>query len=331
MAGSRRMLRAARLAGPLGAAALLVGLSACGGSPAPTGPPITSIAGLSPRQPSGGQPMRVLASTSIVADVARNVARDLAEVEFLLGPGSDPHGLALAPGDLQALQVADVVFLSGLGLEDELLAGLSPIDLPAPVVSVSEGIQPMRLPGQGDDSAGADPHVWLDPTNVMAWVENITTALSSVDPPNADQYERNAEFYLGELEELDHAIANVVSEIRPERRILVTDHAALQYFARRYGFAVLGSVLQTGSTQAEPSPRQLAELQSLIQDRQVPAIFVSADAPRALIDQLAADLRIEIHTLYLGSLSPPGGPAATYLELMMFNALTIQSGLSSDE
>lgn len=331
MASRTGIRRLVYRAGTLTVAAFLAGVSACQSAPAPASHAVTGIGDLSPVTGTNDEPVRVLASTSIVAEVAGNVGQELAIVEPLIGPGSDPHAAVFSPGDLQALQRADVVLLSGLGLEDELLAALSPVDLQAPVISISEGIQPHSLPAQGARAGRADPHVWLDPTNVMVWVRNITTAFSRLDPPNAGQYSSNAQLYLAELEELDHAIANAVSAIPPERRTLVTDHAALQHFAVRYEFTVLGSVLQADSTQAEPSPRQLAELQRSIEKHEVPAMFVSAGVRRTLIDQLAGDMEIAVYTLYLDSLTPPDGPAATYLDLMMYNARTIQSGLSSDE
>lgn len=317
-------------------------LSACGSAGGEFDQHLTSIEDLEPRHDPAGEPLRVVASTSIVADVARSVGGDLITLDVLLPPGSDPHGLDLVPSDLRLIEGADLVLVSGFGLEQSLLNAIDAAGLQIPIVSVSEGIVPLMLdPAHADDdhdeededehtadADNVDPHVWLDPHNVMIWADNIAAALGSLDPRNRGQYEERAAGYVRQLQELDRWIAQELEGIPATDRILVSDHASLGYFARRYDFRVLGAVIPAYSTQAEPAPQELAELGRLVDEHQVAALFIDAGANRSVTAALSQDLGIPVKILYEGSLSGPAGPAGTYIELMRYNAAAIRDALS---
>ena len=337
------MMRQSRLSFAFSLAAVLL-LAACGGgaSPAPrslaprsTGAVPVSAgatgeqanAGRDTRLPdmraanlAGGQKLRVLATTGIVGDVVKNVAGDLVELTALIGPGQDPHTYQPTPRDIAAIERANVVFINGFYLEEGLE---STIDAAAgkgsPVVSVSAGILPR---------AAGDPHVWFDPANVKVWTSNIAESLSALDPANAAAYQANAAAYARQLDELDAAIRAQAALIPTERRKLVTDHEALGYFADRYGFQVLGAVIPSVSTSAEPSVGDLAALVEVIRAQGVPAIFVGTTTNPKVAGLVARETGARVLPLHTGETGAPGSGAETYLGMMRGNVDTIVKGLT---
>jgi ABC-type Zn uptake system ZnuABC Zn-binding protein ZnuA len=175
---------------------------------------------------------------------------------------------------------------------------------------------------------GVDPHIWFDPVRVMVWVENAAHALSSLDANNQDLYETNAEAYLLELSELDAWIRDQVGDIPVDQRLLVTDHKSFTYFADRYGFTIIGAVIPAYSTSASSSAREIAELNDLITEHQVPAIFVGTTANSQLAESIAQDTGIEVVPLFTGSLGTEGGSADSYIGMMSTNVSAIVEALS---
>ena len=212
--------------------------------------------------------LRVVATTTFIADVLGRVAGEEVNLWTLLEPGQNPHSFQPTPRDMILVSEADIIFVNGLGLEeflDDLLAG---VDSSAPVVVVSDGISSLNN-GDHDlesdeeshqEHMGLDPHVWFDPNNVKVWVANITMTLVEHDPEKAEIYQSNAEAYLDALDQLDGWIQEQVDLIPPENRKLVTDHATLGYFAEEYGFTQTGAMIPAMTTEAETSGGQLAEL-----------------------------------------------------------------------
>jgi len=288
---------------------------------------------------AGGGKLQVVATTGIVGDVVKNVAGDRIELTTLIGPGQDPHTYQPTPRDIAAIETAHLVFLNGFHLEEGLE---STIDAAAgkgsPVVSVSVGIQPRpSSPDQGSsqtpdaqaqDHLAGDPHVWFDPANVKIWTENIEKSLSALDPSNAATYRANAAAYARHLEELDAAIRTQVALIPADRRKLVTDHEALGYFAARYGFQVLGAVIPSVSTSAEPSGGELAALVDVIRAEGVPAIFIGTTTNPKVADLVARETGAQVLSLHTGETGPAGSEAETYLGMMRANVDTIVKGLT---
>lgn len=268
-----------------------------------------------------GPKLRVVATTTIVGDVVHQIGGEAISLTVLLPPGADPHGYEPVPRDLAALAEADLIFINGAGLEARLEPFLQ--GARAPVIAVSAGLSLRRLAEEGEP----DPHVWFDPRNVLAWVGNIEAALSTADPANAPGYASNARAYEGALRELDAWILGQVAQVPQENRKLVTDHLFLGYFADRYGFEYVGAIFPGFSTLAEPSARELAELEEAILRSGVKAIFVGTTANPALAERLAADTGVKVIFLYTGSLSEPGGPADTYLKLMEYDVSAIVTAL----
>ncbi len=315
------------------------------------------------------EPLQVVATTSIIADVARAVGGELVEVSALLPPEADPHAYQPTPQDLIALETADVVLVNGFGLEaflNDLPQGIATVE----PVSVSEGITPLPVGGLDDDDAACimddehtdehaddhgnehtdehaddhahdhahddgtcDPHVWLSVQNVMVWVDNIAEVFSAADPDNAEAYAANAAAYREALVALDEEIQTLVERIPQEKRVLVVNHNFLTYFAEAYGFDVVGVVIEGASTLAEPSPRALADLLAVIEAYDAPAIFVEIGVNTRLAETLAQEAGIDVVALYSGALSDEDGPASTYVDYMRYNAQTIVNALAgtSDE
>ena len=275
--------------------------------------------------------LRIVATTSLVGDVLSRVAGGRIELRVLLPPGADPHSFQSTPQDAAAVAEAQLVFINGFGLEEALLETLASVAGTLPLISISDGIEPHELAGaEGElgEAGTADPHVWLDPTNVLVWVENARAGLTRVDPAGEAQYAANATAYQAELKELDGWIWGEVERIPAEKRTLVTDHDSLGYFAARYGFQIVGAVIPAYSTLAQPSAQEIAELEQTIARYKVPALFVGVGFNPALSERVAQDMGVALVPLYTDSLSGSEGPAATYLDLMHYTATAISEALS---
>lgn len=291
---------------------------------------------MSPAGLDGGRRLRVVATTNILGDVIANVGGDSIELTTLLPLGADPHGYQMTASDLQAIRQADVVFLNGLGLEESMYASLQQFVDQVPMVSASEGIEGLTFgggeEGQSEDAGNEhdiDPHVWMDPVQVVAWVENINRALNRLDPGQAEGYQASATAYINELGELDDWVQSQIESLPNQRRVLVTDHDNLGYFADRYGMQLVGAIVPAYSAAAEPSAQQLAQLQDTIQALGAPAIFVGTTVNPDLANQIADDLGIQVVPIYTGSLSESGGPASTYLQFMRYDVIMIVEALNS--
>jgi ABC-type Zn uptake system ZnuABC Zn-binding protein ZnuA len=300
-------------------------------------PYLTPLDALRPASLEPDEKLRVLATTSIVADAVAQVGGDQIEVHQLIPLGVDPHAFEPTPRDARALAEADIVFVNGFGLEAFMADLIQQAGSGVPVISVSEGIEPLpfegeeRVGGEGEGEQhehGADPHTWLDPNNVIRWTQNIETALGALDPGRAEAYTANGESYRSELAALDAQIREAVSRIPEENRKLVTDHDELGYFADEYGFTVVGTVIPGASSLADPSAAELTALLDRVRAQAVPAVFVSSVVNPALVEIFAADAGMRVAALYAHSLTAPDGPAPSYLELMRYNAETIAAALT---
>jgi len=269
---------------------------------------------------------QVVATTTFIGDVVRNVAGDAVDLKVLLEPGQNPHSYLTSPQDMVSISEADLIFANGFGLEeflDDMVEGGDVLDK---IVIVSEGIDALLVEKDHDHAISYDPHVWFDPGNVIIWVENITAVLIDMDPEKADHYQSNADAYLLELDDLISWIRVELEMIPDNRRILVSDHIVLGYFVRAFDFVQVGAVIPASTTEAETSGRQLAELIDTISDNQVRTIFVGVDFDPTLARQVADETGVELVTLYFGSLTD-GQPAGTYLDFIRYNVSAIKIAL----
>ena len=269
--------------------------------------------------------LKVLATTTIVGDVVSQVSGDYINLTILMPVGTDPHEFQPRPQDAAALADAQIIFSNGAGLESFLQPLLESTGSTGKLVEVSAGITLLPLPGS-DQSAG-DPHTWMDPNNVLIWTQNIAAALSAADPAHATNYQANSDVYASSLRDLDAWIRTEVTQIPPQNRLLVVDHAVLGYFATQYGFTQEGTITGSFSSEAAPSARELTALEDKIRQSGVKAVFVSEAVNQTLADQIAANTGIKSIWIYHAALTASTGPAASYLEFMRYNVNAIVEAL----
>lgn len=303
---------------------ILVLLTACSG---PTPTPTAS-------------PLKVVAVETFLADIAQQVAGDRVKVESLFPVDMDPHAYEPTPGDVARVAQSTVLILNGAGLEEGFLeALLQNAGGQQVVIEAAAGLTLRAAPEEHEHEQEAaageehhhhegDPHLWLDPLQVIHYVENIRDGLSQADPDGAALYAQNATAYIQELRALDAWIAEQVAQIPPERRLLVTNHESFGYFADRYGFQVLGAIIPSFSTDASPSAQQLAALVEQIKATGAPAVFLETGSNPQLAQQLAAETGIKVVSdLYTHSITGADGPAPTYLAMMRYNTAQIVAAL----
>lgn len=279
---------------------------------------------------AGGGAGDAVASTSVIADIAQQVAGDRFQVRSLIPRGADPHAFDPVPSDLRVVAGADVVLVNGAGLEGGLLDTLKAVVGDVPVVSVSSGLDSRTpQPGEPELAPGeTDPHFWLDPELVKTYVGNIAAAFTQADPDGGDVYAANATAFKAQLDELDAWIRRQVRRVRPADRQLVTDHLSYGYYADRYGFTVVGTVIPSATTGESPTARQLSELTATIRRTGAKAIFVEAGANPKLAEQIGAEAGVRVVTDLLDhSVTAADGPAPNYVAMMKHDTLVIVDAL----
>jgi ABC-type Zn uptake system ZnuABC Zn-binding protein ZnuA len=264
-------------------------------------------------------------SNTVLADLVVNVGGNAVRVRALTAAGADPHTFQPTPDSIKLLSQARVVFFNGAGLEEWWDKTIRSIKKPeVPVIELSKGLASIRMPGH-NPAERQDPHVWLDPNLVKAYVDKIRDGLSQADTPNAGAYAERAQAYKAKLDELDGWVRAEVEKVPAARRKIVTFHNAFQYFAIRYGLAVKGFVVV--SPGKEPSAKAMAELTRRITQEQIPAVFAEADFNPKMLEALAKDAGVKVVTnLYDGSLSS-GPPADTYINMMRHNVTQMVNAL----
>jgi ABC-type Zn uptake system ZnuABC Zn-binding protein ZnuA len=299
--------------------------------------------------------LRVVTSTTILLDFARNVAGDKAELSSIVPTDGDVHEFEPTPNDVKTLFDADLILVNGLGLEGFLDKLIKDSGTKARIVTLTDGI-PIRhfnqsadtpaqanmppgilgfgglyqcsVPKPGEASGECDPHAWQDPTNVILYALNIRDALIGADATNAATYRANTALYIARLQLLDAEIWQSVATIPPKNRVLVTNHDALGYFAARYRFKIVGVVLPGGGTASEPNPQDIAALVNAIKAQGVPAIFTENISNNKLASEIAAQTGIKVvQSLYTDALGTAGSPGETYLGMMRANARAITAAL----
>jgi len=309
---ARRPAAAAALPAAAALALLVAGCGTDGGAAAP------------------GQ-AKVVATTTQIGDFARAVGGDRADVVQLLKPNTDPHDYEPRPSDVRETANADVVLLNGDNLDRWMgdvveNAGGDPaiVDLGARV--------PVKVAGEseGPEASRYDPHWWHDPRNAQAAVTAIRDALTKANPDARDVYARNAAAYLARLRALDGGIAACMNRVAPAARKLVTDHDAFNYFARRYAITVVGAVIPSQTTQAQPSAGDVARLTRLIRREGVKAVFPESSINPKLAQAIARQTgATSDHTLYGDTLGPKGSSGATYLAMERANADAMVRGFTA--
>lgn len=279
---------------------------------------------------NGGKVVAV-ATTTQVGDFVGEVGGEAVEVEQLLQPNSDPHDYEPRPSDVQAVAEADVIYTSGDGLDEWIEEVVADSGTDAEIVDLG-AVAPVQLPGEGGEDSSYDPHWWHDPRNAEAAVTEIERTLAQADPSHKREFAANAAAYEKELKALDAGIAACIDSVPAARRKLVTDHDAFNYFANRYGLEIVGAVIPSQTTQAQPSAKELSELADTIEAEGVKAIYpessVSSKVANAIADQTGASAE---YSLYGDTLGPEGSAGATYVGMEEANAEAVVRGLTGGE
>jgi ABC-type Zn uptake system ZnuABC Zn-binding protein ZnuA len=282
-------------------------------------------------KPAASQPqgIKVLAAESFIADIAQNVAGDRVKVDTLMPIGMDPHAFEPVPSDVAKIANSRVVIING-GIEGWLEKLIKNAGGDHYVIEASAGLV-SRTSREGEvipDETGGDPHFWLDPISVIHYVENIRDGLTVVDPEGKDVYSKNADEYITRLKELDATLHEQTQTIPVEKRLIVTNHESFGYFADRYGFTIIGTIIPSVSTDASPSAQQLARLVDHIKSTGAPAIFLETGTNPQLADQIAKETGVKVVTdLYTHSVTDTNGKAPTYIDMMKYNMSKIVENL----
>jgi zinc/manganese transport system substrate-binding protein len=271
--------------------------------------------------------LRGVATFSILGDFVRNVGGDRLQLTTLVGPNGDVHVYAPTPADVKTIAAANIVFLNGLGLEgwvDRLIAASA---THAAIAVASRGVKP-RSGETGHDRVASDPHAWQSVANAKIYVGNICDGLIATDPGGENVYKANAAAYIAALDKLDAEIKAAIEAIPPAPRKVITTHTAFGYFSDAYGIEFIAP--EGLSTDADPSARDIAKLIEQIRREKIPALFIENVTDSRLLQRIAAETGVRIGgTLYSDALSPPDGPAATYIDMMRSNVRELTRALLS--
>ncbi len=269
------------------------------------------------------QGIRVVAAETWLADIAQNVAGKRVHVDSLLTPGIDPHEYQPAPQDAIKIAQANVLIVNGLDYETWLASSLAAAGGQRQLIVASNRLQPQQAPNEA-----VDPHMWMNPLNVVQYVKNIRDGLIQADPGGRSTYSANADAYISKLQQLDTAIKSQVAQVPASRRLLVTNHDSLGYFAAAYGFTVVGAVVPSVTNESSPSAAQMAGLIDTVKRTGAPAIFLDPSENPGLANQIASATSAKVVTdLYVETLSGPSGPAGTYVEMLKHDTSVIVEAL----
>jgi zinc/manganese transport system substrate-binding protein len=306
----------------------------------------------------------VVATFSILGDMVARVGGDRIELTTLVGPGGDAHVYSPTTTDARKLAAAQLVFINGMGFEGWLERLVKASGSKAELVTASRGVEAIDFEGSpeqahdhshdhahdhdkkhahADDHAhgeaghdhgdhahhhdGDDPHAWQSVANARVYVGNIRDALAKADPEGKAAYDKNAEVYLAELDRLDADVKAAVAKIPQDQRTVITSHDAFGYFAGAYGLRFLAP--QGVTTESEASAKDVARLIEQIREAKVSAVFVENISDERLIRQIASETGARLGgALYSDALSPPDGPAGTYIDMIRHNIKTLSEALS---
>jgi len=278
--------------------------------------------------------LRVVATTGMIADAARELGGDLVEVQALMGPGVDPHAYRQTRTDIVAASNADLVLWNGLYLEAQMEAFLLDLGTERPVVPVGETVPKNLLIGSEDYEGRYDPHLWMNPNLWSRVVVSIRDALIEARPAGAATFTANADAHLETLQALARYTTNVLSSVPPESRILLTSHDAFNYFGNAYGFEVVG--IQGISTESEAGLQRIAELVEMLIERDIRAVFVETSVSDRNIRALIEGAGAQGHEVVVGgelfsdAMGEPGTYEGTYVGMIDHNATTIARALGGD-
>jgi ABC-type Zn uptake system ZnuABC Zn-binding protein ZnuA len=271
----------------------------------------------------GGGRLRVVATTTQVADLAANVGGDRVQVTSLLKPGIDPHDYEPSPADIDAIAHADLVLENGVGLEAWLGDTIDSSGFDGPVVDTSQGVRLRMVGGAGD------PHIWQNPRNAERMAADIERGLAAAEPSAATIFQANLAAYTRQLQALDSEVQRQIDSLANKK--LVTNHDAFGSYIDRYGLQLVGSVIPSFDTSAELSGRDIRDLVAKIKATRAKAIFSETSLPPRTAETIGREAGVKVVTgedaLYGDTLGPRGSDGDTYIKMIRHNTRTIVSNL----
>ncbi len=280
---------------------------------------------LLPQGTAAADRLKVITTFTVIADMAKNVAGDAADVESITKPGAEIHNYQPTPRDILKARDANLVLWNGLNLErwfEKFLANLG--DVPSAVVS--DGIQPMSISGGAYDGK-PNPHAWMSPENAVIYVENIRKALSAADPDNAATYAANAAAYSEKIKAEIGPLKAEIDTLPADRRWLVTSEGAFSYLARDLGLKEL--YLWPINADSQGSPQQVRAVVDAVKEHNIHVVFSESTVSDKPARQVAAETGAAYGgVLYVDSLSEADGPVPTYIDLLRVTVATVAKGLT---
>ncbi len=291
--------------------------------------PLVALVALSAPGAASARDLQVVASFTILADLVHEIGGDAVSVRSLVGPNGDPHVYEPTPTDSAALSHADLVFVSGLGLEGWMDRLITASGTKGRIVVASEGVASRTMTDSDGQDAGkevTDPHAWNSVTNAILYATNIERALETADPGNAVRFRANGDRYIGELKALDAWVRQEIGGIPAAKRKIITSHDAFGYLGAAYGIEFRAPV--GFSTESEASAQQVAALIEQIRHDGIKAVFLENATDPRLVRQIAKETGAELGgTLYAEALSKEDGPATSYVKMIRYDIMTMKAGM----
>ncbi|TBL80135.1 metal ABC transporter solute-binding protein, Zn/Mn family [Paenibacillus thalictri] len=294
-------------------------MSACGGSPNAS--------------PSESGKIKVTTTVGMITDVVKHIGGEHVEVTGLMKAGVDPHLYKASQGDIAKLDKADIIFYNGLHLEGKMVEIFEKMAKKKTTVAVSDNIphNTLRSGAQNGMDTEYDPHIWFNVKHWMKAAESIRDTLVQHDPNHAEDYRKNADAYLKQLQQLDEEVAQKVKTIPEKSRVLVTAHDAFGYFGDAYGLKVMG--LQGISTASEAGTKDVTDLRDFLVENKIKAVFIESSVPRKAIDAVIGGAKEKGHMMQIGgelfsdAMGEEGTPEGTYIGMVRHNVDTIVNAL----
>ena len=307
---------------------------------------VTAAEGEADSSPSeSGERPQIVVTTNILGDVVSAAVGDQADVEVIMPLGSDPHDFAPSARQAESMENADLLIVNGAGFEEGMLDIIANVsDSGTNVFSFAEQIDLLEFTGEHSDDEhsdeegeehsdeeGGDPHIWTDPTRIITAVEALEPVVAGLAGVDSEALATSFDNYLAELASLDAAMEDTLAAVPEAQRVIVTNHEVFGYFADRFDFEVVGAIIPSLTTNAEPSASDLDELVEVIEAEGIQAIFGETTQSSNLADAIADEVggAVEVVELFSESLGEDGSGAETYIGMMQTNADLIATALSS--
>jgi len=277
--------------------------------------------------------VKVTTTVGMITDVVKQVGGEHVVVTGLMKAGVDPHLYKASQGDIRKLDKADIIFYNGLHLEGKMVEIFEKMAKKKTTVAVSDNIDraTLRTGAQNGMDAEYDPHIWFNVKHWMKATEAIRDTLVKHDPDHAVDYQKNAEFYLQQLQELNNEVAQKITTIPETSRILVTAHDAFGYFGDEYGLKVMA--LQGMSTASEAGTKDVTDLRDFLVENKIKAVFIESSVPRKAIDAVIQGAKQKGHEVLIGgklfsdAMGEEGTTEGTYIGMVRYNVETIVAAL----